>query len=720
MIITSATIDPDRFARHFAGPDGRPAPVIEVSGRTFPVEIRYRPPRVEHGDRVVDVDPLDALADAVAELLAEGEGDVLVFLSGDREIRDAEEVLRGRRFPGTEIFPLFARLTAAEQQRAFRRHSTRRVVLSTNIAETSVTVPGIRYVVDTGVARISRYSTRTKVQRLPIEPISQASAAQRAGRCGRVADGICIRLYSEDDFDGRPEFTDPEIQRTNLASVILSMADLDLGPVDDFPFVDPPDRKAVRDGMSVLTELGALRIDDDQRPRLTRVGRDMASLPLDPRLARMVVEGHRNGALPDVLVVVAALTVQDVRERPAEEREKADQFHRRFADKSSDFLGYLNLWRYLTEQRRELSGSAFRKMCRAEYLHWLRIREWQDLTAQLTRLQRDHLDFHKTMESYFDAKAMLFEPDLAVRGVICTDDEWGEKLTQQTSIPIERVNTHDEVAADEAEWRVSFHNLNKVDAGTDLEIATPHGVATMHCPLPGIINVQNQMVALAVVTGLGIPVQEAATALSSTPQVPGRMEVIAKRSEDTPLVIVDFAHTPDAMQSACNALDPVTPGRLWCLFGATGDRDRGKRPIMAQAAAQSSDVVILTDDDIYTEDPAAIRAEVATGFTDAEMRAVQLWEDDSRAHAIHAAVLGASAQDTILIAGRGHETIQMIGDDPHPLDDRFEAREAVKMREQAEPVDLEIWDSPLGDVPKLRNIPKTWQDLKHHDTTTSR
>jgi UDP-N-acetylmuramoyl-L-alanyl-D-glutamate--2,6-diaminopimelate ligase len=340
--------------------------------------------------------------------------------------------------------------------------------------------------------------------------------------------------------------------------------------------------------------------------------------------------------------------------------------------------------------------------------------------AAFLNLQRDHLDFHKTMESYFDAKAMLFEPDLAVRGVICTDDEWGEKLTQQTSIPIERVNTHDEVAADEAEWRVSFHNLNKVDAGTDLEIATPHGVATMHCPLPGIINVQNQMVALAVVTGLGIPVQEAATALSSTPQVPGRMEVIAKRSEDTPLVIVDFAHTPDAMQSACNALDPVTPGRLWCLFGATGDRDRGKRPIMAQAAAQSSDVVILTDDDIYTEDPAAIRAEVATGFTDAEMRAVQLWEDDSRAHAIHAAVLGASAQDTILIAGRGHETIQMIGDDPHPLDDRFEAREAVKMREQAEPVDLEIWDSPLGDVPKLRNIPKTWQDLKHHDTTTSR
>ena len=389
VIITSATIDPERFAHHFYEPGGQPAPVIEVSGRTYPVEIRYRPLQVEHGDRVVDLDPLDALADAVAELLGEGDGDILVFLSGEREIRDAEEILRGRTFRNVEIFPLFARLTAAEQQRAFRQHSTRRVVLSTNIAETSVTVPGIRYVVDTGLARISRYSTRTKVQRLPIEPISQASAAQRAGRCGRVADGVCIRLYAEDDFAARPEFTDPEIQRTNLASVILSMADLDLGPVDDFPFVDPPDRKAVRDGLTVLTELGALHVDHDERPRLTRVGRDMASLPLDPRLARMVVEGHRNGSLADVLVVVAALTVQDVRERPAEERDKADQFHRRFTDKSSDFLGYLNLWRYITEQRRELSGSAFRKMCKAEYLHWLRIREWQDLTAQLTRTCRE-------------------------------------------------------------------------------------------------------------------------------------------------------------------------------------------------------------------------------------------------------------------------------------------------------------------------------------------
>ena len=389
LIITSATIDPERFARHFSDPSGRPAPIIEVSGRTYPVEIRYRPLQVEHGDRVVDLDPLDALADAVAELLREDDGDVLVFLSGEREIRDAEEVLRGRKFRNTEIFPLFARLTAAEQQKAFRAHSTRRVVLSTNIAETSVTVPGIRYVVDTGLARISRYSTRTKVQRLPIEPVSQASAAQRAGRCGRVADGICIRLYSEEDFESRPEFTDPEILRTNLASVILSMADLDLGPVDDFPFVEPPERKSVRDGMTLLTELGALEVDDDERPRLTAVGRDMALLPLDPRLARMVVEGHHNGSLGDILVVVSALTVQDVRERPAEERDKADQFHRRFTDKSSDFLGYLNLWRYITEQRRELSGSAFRKMCKAEYLHWLRIREWQDLNAQLRSMCRE-------------------------------------------------------------------------------------------------------------------------------------------------------------------------------------------------------------------------------------------------------------------------------------------------------------------------------------------
>ena len=390
VVITSATIDPGRFARHFAAPDGTPAPIVEVSGRTFPVEIRYRPLQVAQGDRLVDLDPMDALADAVDELLRCGDGDVLVFLSGEREIRDAEETLRGRRFRGTEIFPLYARLTAAEQHKAFRQHSTRRVVLSTNIAETSVTVPGIRYVVDTGLARISRYSTRTKVQRLPIEPISQASASQRAGRCGRVADGGCIRLYSEEDFLARPEFTDPEILRTNLASVILSMADLDLGSVDDFPFVDPPDHKAVRDGRALLGELGALEEDDEGRPRLTRTGREMAALPLDPKLARMLVEAHRLGALGDVLVIVAALTVQDVRERPAEEREKADAMHRRFTDKNSDFLGYLNLWRYLTEQRRELSGGTFRKMCKAEYLHWLRIREWQDLTTQLTGICRDN------------------------------------------------------------------------------------------------------------------------------------------------------------------------------------------------------------------------------------------------------------------------------------------------------------------------------------------
>ena len=386
VIITSATIDPERFARHFADADGTPAPVVEVSGRTYPVEIRYRPPRVETGDRIVDVDPFDALADGVAEVLAEGDGDVLVFLSGEREIRDAEEVLRGRRFRDTEIFPLYARLTTAEQNKAFRRHSTRRVVLSTNIAETSVTVPGIRYVVDTGLARISRYSTRTKVQRLPIEPVSQASAAQRAGRCGRVAEGVCIRLYSEEDFEARPEFTDPEILRTSLASVILSMADLDLGPVDSFPFVEPPDHRAIRDGRTLLHELGAIEEGSDGRPRLTRTGRDMAALPLDPRLARMLVEAHRNASLDDVAVVVAGLTIQDVRERPAEVREKADALHRRFRDPTSDFLGYLNLWRYLAERRGELSGGAFRRLCRDEYLNWLRIREWQDLTAQLLQI----------------------------------------------------------------------------------------------------------------------------------------------------------------------------------------------------------------------------------------------------------------------------------------------------------------------------------------------
>lgn len=390
LIITSATIDPERFAEHFAGADGTPAPIIEVSGRTYPVEVRYRPLLQQVDDRTIELDPMDALCGAVAELLGEGPGDILVFLSGEQEIRDAEEAIKGRRFRDLEVFPLFSRLSAAEQHKAFRKHSKRRVVLATNIAETSVTVPGIHYVIDTGLARISRYSTRTKVQRLPIEPVSQASANQRKGRSGRVTEGVCIRLYSEEDFDSRPEFTDPEILRTNLASVILQMADLGLGEVSSFPFVDPPDSKAIKDGLSLLDELGALRTTSGGAPSLTTRGREIASLPLDPRLARMLLAGRDNGALAEVIVVVSALTVGDVRERPAEERDKATAMHSRFRDKTSDFLGYLNVWRYVAEQRAELSGSAFRRMCKAEYLHWLRIREWQDLNRQLTSVCREH------------------------------------------------------------------------------------------------------------------------------------------------------------------------------------------------------------------------------------------------------------------------------------------------------------------------------------------
>ncbi|WP_333619479.1 ATP-dependent RNA helicase HrpA [Dietzia sp.] len=389
VIITSATIEPERFAAHFASPGGEPAPIIEVSGRTYPVEVRYRPLVEEIDGRTVDRDPMDGLCDAVGELLGAGDGDILVFLSGEQEIRDAEEAIRGRKFRALDVFPLYSRLSTAEQNKAFRRHSRRRVVLATNIAETSVTVPGIHYVIDTGLARISRYSTRTKVQRLPIEEISQASANQRKGRSGRVAEGICVRLYSEEDFEARPEFTDPEILRTNLASVILQMADLGLGAIADFPFVDPPDSKSIRDGLALLDELGALAEAKSGEPRLTALGRDIAALPLDPRLARMLLAGRDHGALAETIVIVAALTVGDVRERPAEERDKATAAHSRFVDKTSDFLGYLNVWRYITEQRAELSGSAFRKMCKAEYLHWLRIREWQDLGNQLSSVCRE-------------------------------------------------------------------------------------------------------------------------------------------------------------------------------------------------------------------------------------------------------------------------------------------------------------------------------------------
>ncbi|MGH3978419.1 MAG: ATP-dependent RNA helicase HrpA [Pseudonocardiaceae bacterium] len=380
VIITSATIDPGRFSQYFGG-----APVVEVSGRTYPVEVRYRPV-VDPDDPAADPDrdQTQAILDAVDELAAEGPGDVLVFLSGEREIRDTADALRDASLRDTEVLPLYARLPAAEQHRVFAPHRGRRIVLATNVAETSLTVPGIKYVIDPGTARISRYSHRLKVQRLPIEPVSRASANQRKGRCGRTSDGICIRLYSEEDFASRPEFTDPEILRTNLASVILQLTALGLGDVAAFGFIDPPDRRQITDGVQLLEELGALEgPGPDARTRLTPTGRTLAQLPVDPRLARMLLEADRNGCLREVLVIAAALSIQDPRERPADSQQAADEKHARFADPGSDFLAYLELWRYLGGQQRELSSSRFRKLCKAEFLHYLRVREWQDLHGQL-------------------------------------------------------------------------------------------------------------------------------------------------------------------------------------------------------------------------------------------------------------------------------------------------------------------------------------------------
>ena len=382
VIITSATIDPESFAAHFADADGDPAPIIEVSGRTYPVEIRYRPLEFEAGGKVVDQDPLDGLTEAIEELMREGDGDILCFFPGERDIRDAMEAIEGKKWKNVEVTPLFGRLSNQEQHRVFSEHRGRRIVLATNIAETSLTVPGIRYVVDTGTARISRYSTRTKVQRLPIEPISQASANQRSGRCGRVADGIAIRLYSEQDFESRPEFTDPEILRTNLASVILQMVSLKLGDIEQFPFIQPPEHKAIRDGLTLLHELGALH-DKQDKPSLTTIGRDLARIPLDPRMARMLIEANTNGCLDDVMVIVAAMTIQDVRERPLDFQAQADQAHARFKDKTSDFLSMLKLWDYIKQTRNEQSGNKFRKRMKQEFLHYMRIREWFDLVRQL-------------------------------------------------------------------------------------------------------------------------------------------------------------------------------------------------------------------------------------------------------------------------------------------------------------------------------------------------
>lgn len=429
VIVTSATIDPESFAAHFAhGGDGgsnsdsgdsdsdstaaEPAPIIEVSGRTYPVEIRYRPlsepeddgdENEERGDsgRGHDEesrDPVDAVADAVEELAAEPDGDILVFFPGEREIRDAAEALTPRlaahpRLATTEILPLYGRLSMAEQHRVFRRGGRRRIVLATNVAETSLTVPGIKYVIDTGTARISRYSHRTKVQRLPIERISQASAAQRSGRSGRTSDGIAIRLYSEEDFQARAEFTDPEILRTNLAAVILQMLHLGVArtPKDiaDFPFLQPPDTRQITDGATLLTELGALSSGAPgaaPRGTITALGRSLARLPVDPRLGRMILAADELGCTREVMVLAAALTIQDPRERPTEQRAQADELHSRFRDDASDFSSVLNLWSHLRTQQKELSGNQFRKMCRNEFINYLRVREWQDLVQQLRQL----------------------------------------------------------------------------------------------------------------------------------------------------------------------------------------------------------------------------------------------------------------------------------------------------------------------------------------------
>jgi ATP-dependent helicase HrpA len=400
LIITSATIDPEKFAEHFADRTGTPAPIIEVSGRTYPVEIRYRPlvqvPEDDEEGEVLVRDQTEAVVAAVDELRLETAGDVLVFLPGEREIRDTADALakkaegRGGGLGGFDIVPLYSRLSAAEQHRVFERHTRRRVVLATNVAETSLTVPGITAVIDTGVARISRYSVRTKVQRLPIEPISQASANQRSGRCGRVEAGIAIRLYSEEDYLARPEFTEPEILRTTLAAVILQMTALGLGDIARFPFVDPPDARNVRSGVLLLEELGALRRPEPgrERPRLTGVGRKLARLPIDPQLGRMLLAADRLGCLREVLVITAALSIQDPRERPVDQQARADQLHARFRDQRSDFMAWLNLWRHLRRHQKELGSSAFRRMCRDEHLNYLRVREWQDFESQLREVCR--------------------------------------------------------------------------------------------------------------------------------------------------------------------------------------------------------------------------------------------------------------------------------------------------------------------------------------------
>ncbi|MEZ3159537.1 ATP-dependent RNA helicase HrpA [Microbacterium sp. BWT-B31] len=448
VIVTSATIDPESFAKHFASRDGTPAPIIEVSGRTYPVEVRYRPggeddsigrtppdrdpahpggadsaprPKNRRSSAGADeADDIDALTTALRELDREPAGDVLVFLPGEAEIRDAMDAVRGmyaKDAAPTEVLPLFGRLSAAEQHRVFEPSAVagvrRRVILATNVAETSLTVPGIRYVVDTGTARISRYSNRSKIQRLPIEAISQASAQQRSGRAGRTAPGIAIRLYAEDDFARRPEFTEPEILRTSLAAVILQMLALGFGDIDAFPFLTPPDSRGVKAAFDLLVELGAVNVPQrggeaagssaaaggvsrSSGPRLTDLGRELARLPIDPRFARMLVEARRTGVLRDVLAIVAGMSIQDVRERPEDRRDEADRLHARFTDPTSDFLSLLNLWNHLQEQQAQLGSSAFRRLCRAEHLNYVRVREWADVHRQLSQLVRAPRDQETT------------------------------------------------------------------------------------------------------------------------------------------------------------------------------------------------------------------------------------------------------------------------------------------------------------------------------------
>ena len=416
VIITSATIDVERFSKHFNN-----APIIEVSGRTYPVEVRYRPVAEED-----DQDQLQGILNAVDELQAEGRGDILIFMNGEREIRDTAEALQKQNLKHTEILPLFARLSAQEQNKIFHPSGLNRIVLATNVAETSLTVPGIKYVIDPGTARISRYSYRTKVQRLPIESISQASANQRKGRCGRVSEGICIRLYSEEDFNNRPEFTDPEILRTNLASVILQMTALGLDDIEAFPFVDAPDKRHIQDGVKLLEELGAIQpkkiksykhdgarfptrakdvsankdgtryetcaIESEEKKQgweLTPIGRQLAQLPVDPRLAKMLLSAVEFGSVYEVMIIVSALSIQDPRERPTEKQQASDEKHRRFADKKSDFLAFLNLWHYVQEQQKALTKNQFRRQCQKDFLNYLRIREWQDIYQQIRLAVRE-------------------------------------------------------------------------------------------------------------------------------------------------------------------------------------------------------------------------------------------------------------------------------------------------------------------------------------------